>query len=59
MPKNANVICEGSISRVINNPRPIERRLESVFHKTDMKIWAGQNSSAAHTEFLKGQHVVS
>ena len=30
------------------NPRPIERRLDSVFHKTEMKIWAGQNFLAAH-----------
>ena len=41
------------------NPRPIERPLESVFHKTDMKIWAGQNFLAGHNEFKKGQHVLS
>ena len=39
--------------------RPIERPLESVFHKTEMKIWVGQNFLAAHIVYLKGQHVLS
>ena len=30
-------------------PRPIKRRLVSVFHETEMKIWAGQIFLAAHT----------
>ena len=42
-----------------SDPRPIERRLESIYHKTEMKIWAGQNFLAAHIEFPKGQHVLS
>jgi len=44
---------------VIKMPRPIERQLESVFHTTEMKIWAGQNFLAAHTESPNGQHVMS
>ena len=47
------------LERIVKYPRPIERRLESVFHKTEMKIWAGQNFLAAHIEFPKGQHVLS
>ena len=34
--------------------RPIERRLELVFHKTEMKIWAGQILLAAHIVLPKG-----
>jgi hypothetical protein len=39
-----------------DGPRPIERRLESGFHKTEMKIWAGLILLAANIVLLKGQH---
>ena len=42
-----------------NRPRTIERRMDSVFHKTEMKIWAGQNFLAAHIVLPKGQHLLS
>ena len=37
------------IPPLTHTPRPIERRLVSVFHETEMKIWAGQIFLAAHT----------
>ena len=40
--------CPYSVAKRVQ-PRPIERRLVSVFHKTEMKIWAGQTFLAAHT----------
>ena len=40
-------------------PRPIERRLHSGFHETEMQIWAGQNFLAAHIVAPNGQHVLS
>ena len=39
--------------------RPIERLMDSVFHKTEMKIWAGQKFLAAHVVLPKGQHLQS
>ena len=54
MKKNfTNVEFQAQIIDIVNNPRPIKRRMDSVFHKTEMKIWAGQNL------LPKGQHLLS
>ena len=37
------------LTRERGRPRQIERPLVSVFHETEMKIWAGQIFLAAHT----------
>ena len=44
---------------VYSHPRPIERRLVSVFHETEMKIWAGQTFLAARIVLLNWQHFLS
>ena len=35
-------------------PRPIERCLDSAFHKTGLILWAGQNFLAAQVVLLNG-----
>ena len=37
----------------------VPRDQDSVFHKTEMKIWAGQKFLAAHIVLPKGQHLLS